>query len=71
MAIKSQVKEGEYIITTYDSGHVIKEIDQAGKVTPPSEISVNPMDALMDKIDKLVLDMETIKKDVAEIKSKT
>lgn len=34
MAIISQVKEGEYLITTYDSGHVIKEIDQTEKIMP-------------------------------------
>jgi hypothetical protein len=32
--IISRVKEGEYVITTYASGHVIKEIDMEGKVIP-------------------------------------
>jgi len=34
MGIISQVKDGEYMITTFDGGHVVKEIDQTGKVSP-------------------------------------
>ena len=42
MSIISQVKEGEYHVTTYDSGHIIKEIDQTGKVMPKPKPEPEP-----------------------------
>ena len=53
MAIKSQVKEGEYIITTYDSGHVVKVIDQTGKVMPEAKV-VKPVDPILTKLDEIL-----------------
>ena len=56
MSVISQVKKGEYIITTYDSGHVIKEIDQTGKVTPEAKVE-KPVDPMMDinkKLDEIL-----------------
>ena len=53
MAIISEVKEGEYIITTYDSGHVIKEIDQTGKAMPEAKV-VKPVDPILTKLDEIL-----------------
>ena len=53
MSIISQVKEGEYHVTTYDSGHVIKEIDQTGKVTPEAKVE-KPVDPILTKLDEIL-----------------
>lgn len=53
MSIISQVKEGEYHVTTYDSGHIIKEIDQTGKVTPEAKVE-KPVDPILTKLDEIL-----------------
>ena len=50
MLTKSQEKEGEHLITAYDDGHIVKEIDQTGKVTPdqsPEQIAEAEIEALI------------------------
>ena len=61
MGIISQVKDGEYLITTYESGTVIREIDQTDKPKPLIEPE-EEKETLEAKLDKLTAKMDEILK---------
>lgn len=69
MNIKSQIKDGEYIVTTYESGHVVREIDQTGKIIPAEQEAqkpgADPMGEIKAKLDQLIKDVELIKAQTA------
>ena len=61
MSIISREKDGEYVITTYASGHVVREIDQTGKTLPAVIKPTDPLLEIKTKLDQVIADIAIIK----------